>query len=463
MIDFDPFERRLAVALRFDADLSVAPFDPASIARAAIQLDHGRQGRRSLRRRGNPRTMRRTWLLVAATIAIGTAVVGASLVGGRLIAPSPVPTAPLAVTSPTAEQTSPSPSPSETTPAVAPAAPVFVFNKGAGTSAECGNDGRGGCIPRMWVANLDGSGAHELLPGQGGCQRAVAWSPDGTRLLFSRSDCHFDPGWGLIGTNRFYLTDASGSEPRLVDTGCVDPCVSEYDAVFSADGSRILFIRTRSIPPPPSATDPVTGKPAQGTEVKVLASIDLATNHVTELGKFDACDQCSIGEDGTDPVWSPDRTHIVYTLQHPTQGPEPAAITAVLVADADGRNVHQLSASGGTPAWSPDGTRIAFRSERYTWKGTWKPGVVVHPFYDIYTIRADGTDLVRLTSDGISANPEWSSDGRIRFLLEPNFLDAGENAQSWVMDADGSNAAQLSAAQLAAEPPFQAWQVQRTP
>jgi WD40 repeat protein len=36
MSDFDQFERRLAVALRSDADLSVARFDPASIARAAI-------------------------------------------------------------------------------------------------------------------------------------------------------------------------------------------------------------------------------------------------------------------------------------------------------------------------------------------------------------------------------------------------------------------------------------------
>ena len=36
MHDFDQFERRLAAALRADADLSVARFEPASIARAAI-------------------------------------------------------------------------------------------------------------------------------------------------------------------------------------------------------------------------------------------------------------------------------------------------------------------------------------------------------------------------------------------------------------------------------------------
>jgi len=45
-------------------------------------------------RGGDGRAPRRTWLLVAATLLIGTGLIGASLVGGRLFAPSPVPTNP---------------------------------------------------------------------------------------------------------------------------------------------------------------------------------------------------------------------------------------------------------------------------------------------------------------------------------------------------------------------------------
>lgn len=45
MTDLNSFERRLAVALRSDADLSVAPFDPALIARTAIQNDETRHHR----------------------------------------------------------------------------------------------------------------------------------------------------------------------------------------------------------------------------------------------------------------------------------------------------------------------------------------------------------------------------------------------------------------------------------
>jgi len=137
--------------------------------------------------------------------------------------------------------------------------------------------------------------------------------------------------------------------------------------------------------------------------------------------------------------------------------PSDVEAASALVADADGRNVLQLSASGGAPAWSPDGTRIAFRSERYSWKGTWKPGVVQHPFFDIYTIRPDGTELVRLTSDEVSLNPEWSPDGRIWFIKVINPLNGDEPAQFWVMDADGSHATQTN------PPPEQAWFLQPTP
>jgi len=417
---------------------------PDRVIDAALeQIDHTPQ-RHAVRMPWRlPRMNIYTRLAAAAIlglVAVGGSLYLAGLRQHQVIGPSPTSSA--------------SASPSES---AHPHAAVYVFTKGAGSAAECGGS-RGGCIPRLWVANLDGSGAHELLPDQSGCQRFQAWSPDGTRLLFTRSECRWNGEAGLIGLARFYLTAPTGSQPQLVDTGCVDLCVSENDAVFSADGLQILFVRTRSIPPAPSATDPVNGKPAQGSEVRVLASIDIATSRVTELGDFDECPQrCASGPPRSDPIWSPDRTQILYTWKPQTVGPQPNAGSAVLVADADGRNVLQLSASGGAPAWSPDGTRIAFRSERYSWKGTWKPGVVQHPFFDIYTIRPDGTELVRLTSDEVSLNPEWSPDGRIWFIKVINPLNGDEPAQFWVMDADGSHATQTN------PPPEQAWFLQPTP
>jgi len=77
MTDFDSFERRLAVALRSDADLGVAPFDPASIALAAIQFDHTNQGR-ALRVPRRIATMNMPTRLAAAAVIAVFAVGGAS-------------------------------------------------------------------------------------------------------------------------------------------------------------------------------------------------------------------------------------------------------------------------------------------------------------------------------------------------------------------------------------------------
>ena len=360
-----------------------------------------------------------TLLAAAALLLAGGAVAaGSGLVKlPSVVPPVPAPTLPVAVASPTSV-----PSAGPSAAVVQPASGLIVFKPRAG-----------GANGPLWIANADGTGKHELNPGS--CEGWPAWSPDGTRVLISRMDppgshpsvadpCGFFTNLGDAGT-RLYLTDASGSAPELVDTGCVDPCVSEIDGVFSTDGRRILFVRVIEVPDP-SATG-VAGKPASRMQVGVLATMDLATGRVTELAHLPS---------GSWVAWSPDRTKIAYgrdTKTPPGSAPLFPPVTVVIVADADGGHARQVTPSGWesqSAGWSPDGTLILFQRNRYTATGA---------FSDIYTVRPDGSDLRRLTTDGISSNPAWGVDGRIWFARNAQTSPPGVD---WIMDADGGNATQ---------------------
>ena len=138
MHDFDDFERRLAAAIRSDADASVGPFTPESIARAAI-ADNGpratrvRRSSRPARRFGRGRGM--TLLAAAALLLVGGALAAGS---GILRLPSVVPPVPepsvVAVATASPDATSPSPSES----AAPSASPIPVAGPG-GTWIQTGS------------------------------------------------------------------------------------------------------------------------------------------------------------------------------------------------------------------------------------------------------------------------------------------------------------------------------------
>jgi TolB protein len=81
------------------------------------------------------------------------------------------------------------------------------------------------------------------------------------------------------------------------------------------------------------------------------------------------------------------------------------------------------------PMLSPDGSRVLFQSDR---TGDW----------EIYTMKPDGTDRVRLTSvAGADVTPIWSPDGkRIVFASERD----DPESDIYVMNADGSGQRRLT-------------------
>jgi dipeptidyl aminopeptidase/acylaminoacyl peptidase len=255
----------------------------------------------------------------------------------------------------------------------------------------------------LWTIRADGSDPHSVFPGRPDARIAGAsWSTDGARLVFSED--------GAV-----YVSDPGGTNATLIETGCRQPCTGDTLPSFSADGTKLAFVRLL----------------ASGSSV--IATVDLASGNAVELGS--TLSSASVGA----PRWSPDGTQIVYSV-----GGKFNDDNVVFVVEGDGSNLRRLnpaSLPGRSPDWSPDGTLIVFSS--FDDRTVSVPGDNARAMLvrDIYTIRPDGSGLSQLTMDGWSRGATWTPEGRILFVRVP--LDGGNSPTSdsssgfWTMAADG--------------------------
>ncbi len=98
--------------------------------------------------------------------------------------------------------------------------------------------------------------------------------------------------------------------------------------------------------------------------------------------------------EASNPSWSPDGQHIAFAW---TRGFEPGNFN-IFIMDVATRTYNQLTHGMGrneNPTWAPDGAHIVFSSRR---GGTTQ----------IYTMRADGTQIKQLTTQGNNYMPVWS-------------------------------------------------------
>jgi Tol biopolymer transport system component len=211
----------------------------------------------------------------------------------------------------------------------------------------------------IWVMNADGS-AQQRLTSLGGNANMPDWSPDGSRIAFhaSRGDGEWD----------VYVMNADGTAlRRLTSTN------SQLRPRWSRDGSHLLAGWYES-----AAPCPCVGSLPQCPCGGRLALLDAEDGGVQLLPRT--------GMDDAWGDWSPDGRHIVFASHFAAPGQ--AVRTQIMVATADGSGARPLTASGmdeWSPSWSAVTRRILFV------RG-----------YDIYSMRTDGSDVLRLSAMGVN-------------------------------------------------------------
>ncbi len=208
----------------------------------------------------------------------------------------------------------------------------------------------------IYLLESDGSGEVRLTGGPGpvGCP---SWSPDGSRITYSRHE--------PSGAENIFVIDVDGSNDiRLTD----DTVVSAYPE-WSPDGATILFlnVQERGGYPRLHRIDP------DGSDRREF--LDVCPFSVTNVR------------------WSPDGSRIAFNCS----GTENTLIHTIRTDGTDLQTISTVASeppytTDAVPVWSPDGTMIALSRSG-----------------DVMYVDLLGGETTRVTRDTL---PEWPNDWR---------------------------------------------------
>ena len=202
------------------------------------------------------------------------------------------------------------------------------------------------------LAAFPGSYARDATPSPDGTRIAFtfAWYPEGSSQLDGEIYVA-----SIDGTNLIRLTNSDGMDDQ---------------PVWSPDGSRIAY----------------------SSDIDTYAYVKLWTMRADGSDKRRVL-PATAGTDVIDmePSWSPDGSKLAFRRISAND----SDIAIVTLSTQAVSRLH-MDAVQSYPAWSPDGESIAFSSSHQ------------NPMSDIYTMKPDGTGLVRLTNS-VDSNwrPRW--------------------------------------------------------
>jgi len=235
-----------------------------------------------------------------------------------------------------------------------------------------------------------------------------SWSPDGSRILFTR---WWPVGSGLRGG--LFRMKSDGSEVT-----CLDSIPDAYygSPHYSPDGTKIVCERSGTsreiwlLNADGSSPIKLTPGGDQGASpewspggTRIVFSRDTAIGWRIYTMNPDGTDTLKVIETGVansnqyQPSWSPDGASIAFVDDHGVH--TTTDFTWIDIANADGTNIRPVTplTNGirSEPCWSPDGSRIAYRDDIYP--------------ADIFSVNPDGSGVVNVSRypGAHDINPDW--------------------------------------------------------
>ena len=215
---------------------------------------------------------------------------------------------------------------------------------------------------RLAVVNADGTGLRKLPHPPGVNDAHPDWSPDGSRIAFSRCRQRC----------AIFVIRPTGTGLRRIGPSGDDRAIPAW----SPNGRTIAFSRGWG----PVVRDWIRFNElflmnGNGTGLRQLTRFNASRPHSTSVGGS---------------AWSPDGSRLVFEAATSPRG-EPANSLALFVVNADGSGLRRLTPwslnAGDRPDWSPDGELILFKAPAKGQHG------------NLYTIEPDGSGLKQLTHD----------------------------------------------------------------